>query len=165
MLYRVNEMTVWSKLYIRPLWLISRCKNWGSGSSGCEEFYLLGYSAVYPVERQRTFRRFLAWTTLQPRRRRRQASPKRRLTFKGLHGVISQKMELSFQDVSKQTNYSQNVTTGSPPLWSRGQSFWLQITRSWVRFHALPNFLRSSGSGTGSTQPREDNWVATWRKK
>jgi hypothetical protein len=26
-----------------------------------------------------------------------------------------------------------------------------------VRFPALPNFLRSSGSGTGSTQPREDN--------
>jgi hypothetical protein len=27
----------------------------------------------------------------------------------------------------------------------------------WVRFPALPDFLRSSGSGTGSTQPREDN--------
>jgi hypothetical protein len=26
-----------------------------------------------------------------------------------------------------------------------------------VRFHALPDFLRSSGSGTGSTQPREYN--------
>jgi hypothetical protein len=26
-----------------------------------------------------------------------------------------------------------------------------------VRFLALPDFLRSSGSGTGSTQPREDN--------
>jgi hypothetical protein len=24
-------------------------------------------------------------------------------------------------------------------------------------------FLRSSGSGTGSTQPREDNWEATWK--
>jgi hypothetical protein len=38
-----------------------------------------------------------------------------------------------------------------------GQSFWLQIQRSWVRFSALPDFLRSSGSGTKSTQPREDN--------
>jgi hypothetical protein len=38
-----------------------------------------------------------------------------------------------------------------PPLWSSGQSFWLQIQRSWVRVLALPNFLKSSGSGTGST--------------
>jgi hypothetical protein len=34
-----------------------------------------------------------------------------------------------------------------------------------VRFPALPDFLRSSGSGTGSTQPREYNWWATWKKK
>jgi hypothetical protein len=40
-----------------------------------------------------------------------------------------------------------------PPLWSSGQSSWLQIHRSPVRFPALPDFLRSSGSGTGSTQP------------
>ena len=44
-----------------------------------------------------------------------------------------------------------------PPLWSSGQSFWLQIQRSRVRFPALPDFLSSSGSGTGSTQPREIN--------
>ena len=51
-----------------------------------------------------------------------------------------------------------NVTTnGGPPLWSSGQSFWLQIQRSRVRFPALPDFLSSSGSGTGSTQPREVN--------
>jgi hypothetical protein len=39
-----------------------------------------------------------------------------------------------------------------------------------VRFPALPDFLKekkekkenSSGSGTGSTQPREYNWGATW---
>jgi hypothetical protein len=42
-----------------------------------------------------------------------------------------------------------------PPLWSSGQSFWLQMQRSSVGFPALPDFLRSSGSGTGSTQPRE----------
>ena len=51
-----------------------------------------------------------------------------------------------------------------PPLWSSGQSFWLQIQRSRVRFPALPDFLSSRGSGTGSTQPREVNWGATWIK-
>jgi hypothetical protein len=30
-----------------------------------------------------------------------------------------------------------------------------------VRFPALPE-QKSSGSGTGSTQPREYNWGATW---
>ena len=42
-------------------------------------------------------------------------------------------------------------------LWSIGQNFWLQLQRSRVRFPALPDFLSSSGSGTGSTQPREVN--------
>jgi hypothetical protein len=46
-----------------------------------------------------------------------------------------------------------------PPLWSSGQSFWLQIQRSGVRFPARPDFLSSSGSGTGSTQPREPREV------
>jgi hypothetical protein len=42
-------------------------------------------------------------------------------------------------------------------MWSTGQSSWLQIQRSRVRFTALSDFLRSSWAGTGSTQPREDN--------
>jgi hypothetical protein len=45
-----------------------------------------------------------------------------------------------------------------PPLWCSGQSSWLQIQMSGVRVRipALPDFLRSTGSGTGSTtQPRE----------
>jgi hypothetical protein len=36
------------------------------------------------------------------------------------------------------------------------KSSWLQIQRSTVRFPELPNFLGSSASGTGSTQPRDD---------
>jgi hypothetical protein len=32
------------------------------------------------------------------------------------------------------------------PLWSSGQSSWLQIQRTRVRFTALPDFLNSSGS-------------------
>jgi hypothetical protein len=43
-----------------------------------------------------------------------------------------------------------------PPLWSGGQSSWLQIQRSRVRFPASPDFL-SSGSGSESTQLREYN--------
>jgi hypothetical protein len=36
-----------------------------------------------------------------------------------------------------------------PPLWSSGQSSLLQIQRSRVRFQALQDFLRNSGSGMG----------------
>ena len=50
-----------------------------------------------------------------------------------------------------------NTDAKGPPLWSSGQSFWLQIQRSRVRFPVPPDFLSSSGSGTGSTQPREVN--------
>jgi hypothetical protein len=37
--------------------------------------------------------------------------------------------------------------------------------KSRVRFPAQPDFLRSSGSGTGFTQPREYNWRATWKER
>jgi hypothetical protein len=39
-----------------------------------------------------------------------------------------------------------------PLLWSSGQSSWLVTQRSRVRLQSLPDFLSSSGSGTGSTQ-------------
>jgi hypothetical protein len=60
---------------------------------------------------------------------------------------------------------SQYMRICEPPLWSSGQSFWLQIQRSRVRFPVLPDFLSSNRSGTGSTQPREVNSWATWTKK
>jgi hypothetical protein len=40
-----------------------------------------------------------------------------------------------------------------PPLWSSGQTSWLKIQRYRVRFPALPNFLSSSVSRTGSIKP------------
>jgi hypothetical protein len=43
------------------------------------------------------------------------------------------------------------------PLWSSGQISLATDPEARVRFPALPDFLRSSGSGTGSTQPREYN--------
>jgi hypothetical protein len=56
------------------------------------------------------------------------------------------------------------IGTG-PPLWSSGREFLARDPEVRVRFAALPHFLRSSGSGTGSTQPREYNWEATRKKK
>jgi hypothetical protein len=53
----------------------------------------------------------------------------------------------------------------TPTVWSSCQSSWLQIQRSRVRFSTLLDFLRISGSGTGSTQPHEYNWEDTWKKK
>jgi hypothetical protein len=55
-------------------------------------------------------------------------------------------------------NSSANIMTEEvcptwPPLWSSGQTSWLQIQRSQVRFPALSDFLSSSGSGTAPTQP------------
>jgi hypothetical protein len=49
-------------------------------------------------------------------------------------------------------------------IYSCSGSSWLLTQSSWVRFPALPTFRRCSGSGTGSTQPREDKWGATWKK-
>jgi hypothetical protein len=50
------------------------------------------------------------------------------------------------------------VEESRPPLWSSGHSSWLQIQRSGSGFDSsLPDFLRSSGPGTGSTHPREYN--------
>jgi hypothetical protein len=67
-------------------------------------------------------------------------------------------------------NYEVRIQFCGPPLWSSGQSSWLQIRRPGfnsrhyqnpgprVQFPALPE-KKSSGSGTGSTQPCKYNWV------
>jgi hypothetical protein len=57
-----------------------------------------------------------------------------------------------------------HCTQLSHPLWSTGPNSWLQIQRSRVRFPALPYSMRNSESGTGFTQPCEDNWGAAWMK-
>jgi hypothetical protein len=49
-------------------------------------------------------------------------------------------------------------------LWSSGQNSPATDPDVRVRFLVLPDYLRSSGSGTGSSQPREYNWGATWKK-
>ena len=66
-----------------------------------------------------------------------------------------------FSEFQSSEQISLDLTFRRPPLWSSGQSFLLQIQRSRVRFPALPDFLSSSGSVTGSTQPREVNRGAT----
>jgi hypothetical protein len=47
---------------------------------------------------------------------------------------------------------STNIAIGRPPLWSSGQSSWLLTQGSPLTILALPDFLSSSESGTGSTQ-------------
>ena len=89
-----------------------------------------------------------------------------------LQGVSADKLNSDWisarmYEVLNRHKHSQTLTTAvtfvlhsseiGPPLWSSGQSFCLQIQRSRVRFPALPDFLSSSGSGKGSTQPREVN--------
>jgi hypothetical protein len=69
------------------------------------------------------------------------------------------------EDETRQSNTNYillAVAVFGPPLWSSGQSSWLQIQKSRIRFPALLDFLRSIGSGTGSTQPRENKWGAAW---
>jgi hypothetical protein len=49
-----------------------------------------------------------------------------------------------------------NIILGNFEFVVLSQISWLLSQRSWVRFPALPDFLISSRSGTGSTHPRED---------
>jgi hypothetical protein len=53
-----------------------------------------------------------------------------------------------------------SASTIRPPLWSSGQSSWLQILRSGFDSRRYQIFWER-----GPTQPREDNWGATWMEK
>jgi hypothetical protein len=81
------------------------------------------------------------------------------LIFTGVHWAhspwLNNTLMVSVTEISLPV-ISVSLLIKGPLLWSSGQSFWLQIQRSLVRFPALPDFL-SSGSGMGSTQPREYN--------
>jgi hypothetical protein len=71
--------------------------------------------------------------------------------------VMCVKLSNAYQELKAYMYMFIYITFILTHLWSSGQSSWLQIQRSRVRFPALPNFLRNSGFGTGSTQRREDN--------
>jgi hypothetical protein len=58
-----------------------------------------------------------------------------------------------FRDVQLCGIFVKGMLELGPPLWSSGQSSWLLTQMSRARFPALPDFLSSSGSGTGSIQP------------
>jgi uncharacterized radical SAM superfamily Fe-S cluster-containing enzyme len=51
-----------------------------------------------------------------------------------------------------------------PPLWCSGQHSLAQTQRRRVWFSTLPDFLRIGGSGTGFSQPRDDNKLFTYPK-
>jgi hypothetical protein len=73
------------------------------------------------------------------------------IIFKGLIWLFSN--AFTIETVSKDDG---------PPLWSSSQSSWLQVRRP--GFDSRHYQKKSNGSGTGSTQPREYNWGATWQK-
>jgi hypothetical protein len=71
--------------------------------------------------------------------------------------VVVDEFDLMISLRDAKLNWYYTAALVKEPLWSSGHSSWLQIQRFRVRFPALPDFLRSNGSGTGSTQPRGDN--------
>jgi hypothetical protein len=102
--------------------------------------------------------------------------PKHRSTSNGLHTVTSITSAMSISNpirvhfICRQSRDRPTIAEGlpptnlivivivaqtRPPLCSIGQSSWLHIRRSRVRFPAPPDFLRNIAFGTGSTQPRE----------
>jgi hypothetical protein len=77
-------------------------------------------------------------------------------SIKLLFDLLSRIISSDPKDVILLCELDRVVAQAGPPLWSSGQTSWLQTQSSRVRFPVLPDFLSSSGSGTGSTQPREE---------
>jgi hypothetical protein len=64
--------------------------------------------------------------------------------------------EIRYGIIAEHIEFTDLCNAIRPPLWSSGQSSWLQIRRP--RFDSrYYQKKKSSGSGTGSTQPREYN--------
>jgi hypothetical protein len=82
------------------------CKIWGSDNSGYEEYYHLGYNSAQSVKSQPTFRRNISpqFSGSNNWRWRAYVPPKRQLTFKEIHGVISQ-MRVLFKEKSYSNKY------------------------------------------------------------
>ena len=72
--------------------------------------------------------------------------------------IISNKQIISFV-------FIMNLYSFDPLLLISGIGVWLLTMSARVRFPALPQFEMWIRSGTRSTQPLEDNWVATWLRK
>jgi hypothetical protein len=86
--------------------------------------------------------------------RSRVRNPTRSLNFMNLPNPSGPLGPGATQPVTETSNRNKkNSVALSPHVWSSGQSSWLLTKRSRIRFPALPYFLSSSGSGTGSTQP------------
>jgi hypothetical protein len=97
-----------------------------------DEYHFLGYNTMFSVEGQLTFRRkisprasyhllphwFLSCLIHRRWRWRRYVPPKRRLTFSGLHGFISQKIVLligrSYTWRWKRLKFGESIATGCP---------------------------------------------------
>jgi len=75
------------------------------------------------------------------------ASQKGRMSTAGIRKHVLKRGKL--MHLATRIVFKYEVVFKRPPLWSSGQSFWLQIQRFRVRFPALLDFLSSSGSGTG----------------
>jgi hypothetical protein len=82
--------------------------------------------------------------------------------FQTLHVRVFPKLKFSFT-IMWQTLSREVFDNGTASVVKRSE-FLATDPDVRVRFPALPDFPRCSGSGTGCTQTREYNWGATWKK-